>query len=73
MFGLIGQYCAMIFAGIFKPYLPKPFTDSEFEDYDDSSRPDPYADFDEASFYGYDPEEMQKLMDEANDEGKKNE
>ena len=73
MFGLIGHYCAMIFAGIFKPYLPKPFTDSEFEDYDDSSRPDPYADFDEASFYGYDPEEMQKLMDEANDEGKKNE
>ena len=66
MFGLMGQYCAMIFAGIFKPYLPKPWRNDET---DSPSPTDTYADFDEAYFYGYDPEEMQKLLDE----GKENE
>ena len=69
MFGLTGQYCAMIFAGIFKPWLPKPWRADEAGDGPAEGSGNVYADFDEASFYGYDPEEMQKLIDEGkNDE-----
>ena len=66
MFGLIFQYCATVCTGIFKPYLPKPWY-LEDPDYqaEHNIKPDQtYSDFDEASFYGYDPKEVEKLLHE---------
>lgn len=68
MFGLVTQYCATVFAGIFKPWLPKPWyleEENENDAHNDHTGGDnTYADFDEAAFYGYDPEEVEKLMHE---------
>lgn len=68
MFGLIAQFCSTIFASIFKPYLPKPWymEDDEWQA-EHPSQDNSYADFDEAAFYGYDPKEVEKMMQEDTD------
>lgn len=82
MFGLLFQFCATIFASIFKPYLPKPWYMEEEEDlYDFNPKPFKFSDLsestpdetggyesfvnEEAALYGYDPAELEKLLNES--------
>lgn len=82
MFGLAAQFCVTIMVSIFRPWLPKPgagepensglsalpnMNDLTKED-PEFPKNDPYADFDETSFYGEDPEEVKKLLAEASAE-----
>lgn len=77
MFGLLFQYSAMIFASIFKPYLPEIWHsdyDSDMYDYNPKPQADAFtaedeltdAMLEEAALYGYDPAELAKLMNEEN-------
>ena len=77
MFGVAAQFITTVMLSVFRPYLPKPEEDNP-EDSGITSLPnmgdtlvesasltrDPYADFDEASFYGDDPAEVEKLLKE---------
>ena len=65
--GLCTQFCATIFASILKPFLPKPFwmEDSDSSPVSSPAKDNTYADFDEAAFYGYDPSEVEKLLNEG--------
>lgn len=73
MFGLCFQYCATIFASIFKPYLPKIWRpeDEDADMYNFNPTPQEEQipnemDFmmDEAAMYGYTPEELERLLHE---------
>ncbi len=70
MFGIVTQFNANIFAVIFKPFLPKPFYQEE--DSFTAAAPDKtYADFNEASFYGEDPAEVEELLSQYENENDK--
>lgn len=86
--GMAAQFCATIFASILKPYLPKPFWMENSEEGDDSRTPswetaanspavsgndEPGCPgFDESAFYGEDPEEVKRLLEEYENDSEQN-